>query len=229
MKYDTCKYHEGIFLNLMKHFSKSSMHERVLEMFYAIQPVVREKPSLKCISTCLNLLIEANQVDLAQQFLMHLKKSLNLKLNTCIVNILVKHHCTNGDLESAFEVVKEMKKSKLSYPNLITYSTLIDGLCQSGRLTEAMDLFEEMISKDQILPDVLTYNILINGFCRGGKVNRARKILDFMKSKGCNPNVFNYSALMNGFCKEERLEEAKELLDEINEELWYQTRYSCLH
>lgn len=215
MKYDTCKFHEGIFLNLMRHFSKSSMHERVLEMFSAIQPIVREKPSLKAISTCLNLLIDSNQVGLAQQFLMHLKKSLNLKPNTCIVNILVKHHCKNGDLESAFEVVKEMKKSKLSYPNLITYSTLIDGLCESGKLTEAMDLFEEMISKDQILPDVLTYNILINGFCRGGKVDRARKILDFMKSQGCNPNVFNYSALMNGFCKEGRLEEAKELLDEM--------------
>lgn len=215
MTYETCKFHEGIFLNLMKHFSKSSLHERVLEMFYAIQPMVREKPSLKAISTCLNLLVESNQIDLARQFLLHSDEKLKLKPNTCIFNILVKHHCKNRDLESAFEVVKEMKRSNISYPNLITYSTLMDGFCETGRLKEAIHLFEEMISKDQIVPDVLTYNVLINGFCRGGKADQARKILGFMRSNGCNPNVFNYSTLVNGFCKEGRLKEAKQVFDEM--------------
>ncbi|KAK2659877.1 hypothetical protein Ddye_006410 [Dipteronia dyeriana] len=215
MTYETCKFHECIFLNLMKHFSKCSLHERVLQMFYAIQPIVREKPSLKAISTCLNLLIDSNQVDLAREFLMYTNEHLKLKPNSCIFNILVKHHCKNGNFESAFEVVKEMKKSKTSYPNLITYSTLMDGLCGNGRFKEAMELFEEMVSKDQILPDALTYNVLIDGFCRGGKVDRARKIMEFMKNNGCSPNIFNYTTMMNGLCKEGRLEEAKEFFDEM--------------
>ncbi|KAL5779852.1 hypothetical protein ACOSQ2_010589 [Xanthoceras sorbifolium] len=215
MTYETCKFHEGIFLSLMKHFSKCCLHEKVLEMFYAIQPIVREKPSLKAISTCLNLLIDSNQVNLARKFLMYTNKHLKLKPNTCIFNILVKHHCKNGNFESAFEVVKEMRKSRTSYPNLITYSTLMDGLCGNGRFKEAIELFEEMVSKDQILPDVLTYNVLIDGFCRGGKVDRGRKIMEFMKNNGCSPNVFNYTALMNGFCKEGRLEEAKEVFAEM--------------
>ncbi|WRX34416.1 Pentatricopeptide repeat - like 10 [Theobroma cacao] len=234
MTYETCKFHEGVFLNLMKHFSKFSLHDRVLEMFYAIQPIVREKPSLKAISTCLNLLIESNQVDLARHFLLNSKKSLRLRPNTCIFNILVKHHCKNGDLESAFEVVKEMKKSRVSYPSLITYSTLMGGLCESGRLKEAIELFEEMVAKDQILPDVLTYNILINGFCRRGKVDRARKIMEFMKNNGCNPNLFNYSTLINGFCKEGRWQEAKEVFVEMEsiglkpDTIGYTTLINCL-
>ncbi|KAJ0086720.1 hypothetical protein Patl1_08627 [Pistacia atlantica] len=190
------KFQEGIFLNLMKHFSKCSLHERVLEMFYAIQPVVREKPSLKAISTCLNLLVDSGQVDLAQKFLCYSNKCLKLKPNTCIFNILVKHHCKNRNFDSAFEVLKEMKRS-------------------SERFREAIELFEEMVSKDQILPDALTYNILINGFCRGGKVDRAKKIFEFMKNNGCSPNLFNYSALMNGFCKEGRLQEATEAFNEM--------------
>ncbi|KAJ4701428.1 putative Pentatricopeptide repeat-containing protein [Melia azedarach] len=234
MTYETCKFHEGIFLNLMKHFSKCSLHERVPEMFYKIQPIVREKPSLKAISTCLNLLIDSDQVDLARNFLMYSNKGLRLKPNTCIFNILVKHHCKHGNFESAFEVVKEMKKSKISYPNLITYSTLMDGLCARGRFKEAFELFEEMVSKDQILPDVLTYNVLIDGFSRGGKVDRARKILEFMKNNGCKPNVFNYTALMNGFCKEGRLQEAKEVFDEMKsfglkpDTVGYTTLINCL-
>ncbi|KAL9450050.1 hypothetical protein AB3S75_011900 [Citrus x aurantiifolia] len=215
MTYETCKFHEGIFLNLMKRFSNCSLHERVLEMFHKIHPITREKPSLKAISTCLNLLIESNQVDLAQNFLKYSNQHLRLKPNTCIFNILIKHHCKRGTLESAFEVLKEMKKSQMSYPNLITYSTLIDGLCKNGRFREAIELFEEMVSKDQILPDALTYNVLIDGFCRGGKVDRAKKIMEFMKNNGCNPNVFNYTTLMNGFCKEGKLQEAKEVFDEM--------------
>ncbi|MBA0757737.1 hypothetical protein Gotri_020805 [Gossypium trilobum] len=234
MSYETCRFHEGIFLNLMKHFSRFSLHDKVIEMFNAIQPIVREKPSLKAISTCLNLLIESNQVDLARDFLLNSKKSLRLRPNTCIFNILVKHHCNNGDLESAFEVVKEMKKSKVSYPSLITYSTLIGGLCESRRLKEAIELFEEMVGKDQILPDALTYNLLINGFCREGKVDRARKIIEFMKNNGCSPNLFNYSALMNGLCKEGSWEEAKQLFVEMKstglkpDTIVYTTLMNCL-
>ncbi|XP_024988915.1 pentatricopeptide repeat-containing protein At5g18475 [Cynara cardunculus var. scolymus] len=215
MVYETCKFHESIFLDLMTHFSKSSLHKRVVEMFNAIQPIVREKPSLKAISTCLNLLVESNQADLARTFLLHTKKTLDLYPNTCIFNILVKHHCKHGNVESAFEVVKEMKLSEVSYPNLITYSTLMEGLCKKGRLEDAVNLFEEMVSKDKILPDALTYNILINGFCCGGKVDRAVKIMDFMRKNGCNPNIFNYSTLMNGFCKEGNVQEAKRVFNEM--------------
>ncbi|KAJ9545359.1 hypothetical protein OSB04_025066 [Centaurea solstitialis] len=234
MTYETCKFHESIFLDLMTHFSKASLHKRVVEMFNAIQPIVREKPSLKAISTCLNLLVESNQVDLARTFLLHTKKTLNMYPNTCIFNILVKHHCKHGNCESAFEVVKEMKLSDVSYPNLITYSTLMEGLCKEGRLEEAVNLFEEMVSKDKIVPDALTYNILIHGFCRGGKVDRAMKIMDFMRKNGCNPNIFNYSTLMNGFCKEGNLQEAKRVFNEMKgaglrpDKVGFTTLINCL-
>lgn len=234
MTCEICKFNEGIFINLMKHFSKSSMPDKVLQMFYAIQPIAREKPSLKAISTCLNLLVEENQIDLARTFLLDAQKNLHLKPNSCIFNILVKYHCKKGDIESAFEVVKEMRSAEISYPNLITYSTLMDGLCSCGRLEEAVQLFEEMVSKDQILPDALTYNVLINGFSRAGKADRAKKVMDFMKKNGCNPNVFNYSSLMNGFCKEGRLDDAKEVFDEMKaaglkpDTVGYTTLIDCL-
>ncbi|KAK9144971.1 hypothetical protein Sjap_004874 [Stephania japonica] len=234
MSFETCKFHEGVFLNLMTHFAKSSHHERTLEMFFLIQPIVREKPSLKAVSTCLNLLLESGRLDLARKLLVESKRGFDLKPNSCIFNILVKHHMRNGDVDSAFEVVKEMRKCEGSYPNLITYSTLMGGLCEGGRLKDALQLFEEMVSKDQILPDVLTYNVLINGFCRAGKVDRARRIMDFMRKNGCQPNVFNYSTLMNGFRKEGRLDEAKEIFAEMrnsgleSDVVGYTTFINCL-
>ncbi|KAF6162767.1 hypothetical protein GIB67_029036 [Kingdonia uniflora] len=234
LSFDTCKIHEVLFLNLMTHFSKYSLHERTLEMFYAIQPNVREKPSLKALSTCLNLLIESGRLDYAKELLVKSKKEFDMDPNTCIFNILVKHHCKKGDLDNAFEVIKEMRKSKVSYPNLITYSTLMGGLCNHGRLKDAVKLFEEMVSKDKIVPDTLTYNILINGFCRGGKVDRAKTIMNFMRKNGCLPNLFNYSALLNGFCREGRIDEAKEVFNEMRslgvkaDVVAYTTLINCL-
>lgn len=112
------------FVNLMTHYAKSLMFYKVVEMFDCIELIVRDKPSLKAISSCLNLLIETNQVDLARTFLLKVKKDCSFVANTCIFNILVKHHCKRGNLDSAFEVVEEMKKADVSFPNLITYSTL---------------------------------------------------------------------------------------------------------
>ncbi|XP_019156414.1 PREDICTED: pentatricopeptide repeat-containing protein At5g18475 isoform X2 [Ipomoea nil] len=137
------------------------------------------------------------------------------------------------DLEAAFEVVKEMRKSQVSYPNLITYSTLMDGLCRCGRLQEAIAVLEEMVSKDQILPDVLTYNILIKWFSHGGEVDKGRKIMDFMRENGCQPNAFNYTTLMDGYCKQGRLKEAEEVFGEMKEAfkldtVGYTAYISCL-
>ncbi|KAL3646694.1 hypothetical protein CASFOL_009238 [Castilleja foliolosa] len=217
MTYETCKFQEGIFLNLMKEFSKSSMHERVIEMFNSILRIVRTKPSMKAVSTCLNLLVDASRIDLARSFILSIRKDFHMEPNTCIFNILVKYHCKKGDMECAFEVLREMEKFEMSCPNLITYSTLIDGLCAKGRLEEAINLFEKMVSKHQIVPDALTYNVLINGFCRGGKTDRAWKIIEFMKKNGCRPNVFNYSSLMNGLCRDGKLEEAKDVVEEMQQ------------
>ncbi|XP_009126254.1 pentatricopeptide repeat-containing protein At5g18475 [Brassica rapa] len=217
MKHETCRFQEGLFLNLMRHFSRFELHDKVIEMFGLIQVVARVKPSLNAVSTCLNLLVDSKEVGLAKKLLLYGKKNLGLQPNTCIFNILVKHHCKSGDVDSAFGVVEEMKRSGLSYPNLITYSTLMECLFVQSRSKEAMELFEDMISKEGISPDPVTFNVMINGFCRAGEVERGKMIIEFMKKNGCNPNVYNYSALMNGFCKEGRAQEAKEVFDEVKE------------
>ncbi|GFY85889.1 pentatricopeptide repeat (PPR) superfamily protein [Actinidia rufa] len=194
MTYEACRFHEGIFLNLMKHFSKSSLHERVLEMFSAIQTIAREKPSLKAISTCLNLLVESNQVDLARTLLVSSKKNLNLEPNTCIFNILVKYHSKNGDLESAFQVVKEMKS-----------------FSKAGRTNEALELLQEMKEKD-CKADTVTFNVIIGGLCREGRFEEAFRMLYKLPNEGVYLYKASYRIVLNFLCKEEELEKAVELL-----------------
>ncbi|KAH8516184.1 hypothetical protein H0E87_004521 [Populus deltoides] len=191
MMYETCKFHESLFLNLMKYFAKSSEFERVVEMFNKIQPIVREKPSLKAISTCLNLLVESKQVDLLRGFLLDLKKDHMLKPNTCIFNIFIKYHCKSGDLESAFAVVKEMKKF--------------------GRIDEAMALLEEM-KETKCKADIVTVNVLLRGFCGEGRTEEALGMLNRLSSEGIYLNKASYRIVLNSLCQKGDLDKALELL-----------------
>ncbi|XP_020590144.1 pentatricopeptide repeat-containing protein At5g18475-like [Phalaenopsis equestris] len=231
---EPCRFHESLLISLMSQFSRSFLHEKVLEAFLLILPITRSKPSNKALSTCLNLLVEAGRIDLVQKLLSDVKTKLNLEPNTCTLNILVKLHCRSSDLASAFHLLEEMRQSKSSTPNLITYSTLIGALCSEGRLKDAFQLFEEMIERGRIVPDPLTYNLLIDGFCRHDSVEKAKTILVFMRNNGCEPNKFNYSTLMNGFCREGKLEEVKQLFNEMQsagqetDAVCYTTLINCL-
>ncbi|PWA49987.1 tetratricopeptide-like helical domain-containing protein [Artemisia annua] len=223
----------SIIDDLMTHFSKSSLYKRVLDMFNHIQQICCEKPSLKAVSTCLNLLVETKQVDLARTFLLDTKHAYDIQFNTCIFNILVKHHCKQGNLESAVEVVKEMKLLELSYPNLITYSTLMEGLCEKGRVEEAINLLDEMVlqrrkfarservfneMKDVGLNlDKVGYTTFINCLCIGGKV--AIGILKEMEGKGCKGDSITFNIILAGLCRDDRTYEAFEMLGMLPHEM----------
>ncbi|KAB5568747.1 hypothetical protein DKX38_002540 [Salix brachista] len=221
MMYETCKFHESLFLNLMKYFAKSSLYERVVEMFNKIQPIVREKPSLKAISTCLNLLVESKQVDLLRGFLLDLKKGYMLKPNTCIFNILINPNifnysalmsgfCKEGRLEEAMDAFKEMKSFGLKQ-DTVGYTTLINYFCRFGRIDEAMVLLEEM-KETKCKADVVTVNVLLRGFCGEGRTEEALGMLNRLSSEGIYLNKASYRIVLNSLCQKGELDKALELL-----------------
>lgn len=64
-----------------------------------------------------------------------------------VYNILIKHYIKNGDSETAFSVLDEMRAHVCGDvgPNLVTYSTLFGGgICRVGKMKEAFELFEEI-------------------------------------------------------------------------------------
>ncbi|CAI9775656.1 unnamed protein product [Fraxinus pennsylvanica] len=102
-------------------------------MFYAIQPIVREKSHPSKQSRRLTILVDANQIDLARTLLLTARKDFHFESNTCIFNILVKHHWKT---DKAWDVVEFMKKNGCN-PNVINYPATTNGFCKEGRLKEA--------------------------------------------------------------------------------------------
>ncbi|KMZ56909.1 hypothetical protein ZOSMA_8G00530 [Zostera marina] len=214
MRQEPCRFNEAVILNLMPYFSRASLCDKTLDLFHAIPSLARSKPSMKAFSTCLNNLVVHGRFDLAERLISDADKKYNLTPNVCIYNILIKHHCKVGDLDSGFAVLDSIRDSQ-DFPNLITYSTLISGLCSSGRLKDAFKVFEEMNERDKITPDAMIYNILINGFCRNSMTDKAATMLGFMRANGCEPNIVNYSTLMIGYCRENRYDKALAVFNSI--------------
>ncbi|KAF7094448.1 hypothetical protein CFC21_096756 [Triticum aestivum] len=180
----------------------------------------RRRVSHKALAVCLDRLVSSRCPDVLADLIADLRDPRNKYLpapNTCVYNILIKHYIKNGDSETAFRVLDEMREYTCGdvRPNLVTYSTLLGGLCRAGKMKEAFELFEGMIEKDHIVPDQLTYNLIIDGFCRLGQVEKARTIFGFMRKNECEPNAFNYATLINGHCKKGEVEDAKLVFEEM--------------
>jgi len=189
---EPCRFQEPQFLPLVRLLPP----DHALALLRFLPALLRtSRVSHKALAVCLDRFVSSRGCHrILDELLADLRDPRNKYLprpNTCVYNILIKHYVKNGELETAFKVLDEMREYTCAdvKPNLVTYSTLIGGLCRGGKMMEAFELFEEMIEKDRIVPDQLLYNVIIDGFCRLGQVDKARAIFGFMRKNECEPNA----------------------------------------
>jgi pentatricopeptide repeat protein len=158
---EPCRFDESQFLPLVRLLPPD--HALLL---LRILPALlyRSRVSRKALAVFLDHLVSSRSQETLSELLADLCDPGNKYLprpNTCIYNILIKCYVKVGELETAFNVLDEMRQYTCDEvkPNLITYSTLIHGLCRGGKIKEAFELFEEMIKKDRIVPGQLLYNV----------------------------------------------------------------------
>ncbi|XP_010530213.1 PREDICTED: pentatricopeptide repeat-containing protein At5g18475 isoform X2 [Tarenaya hassleriana] len=218
MKYDTCKIHEGVFLNLMKHFSRFSLHEKVVEMFYMIEPIAREKPSLNAISTCLNLLVDSERrFKEAMELFEEMISKEQLLPDSLTYNVLINGFCQAGEVDRARSIIDFMKNNGCN-PNLYNYSALMNGFSREGRVQEAKQIFDELKNVG-LKPDTVWYTTLMNCLCRNGQTDEAIDLLREMQETGCKPDALTYNVVLRGLSREEgRLDEALEMLKQLTSE-----------
>lgn len=60
-------------------------------------------------------------------------------------NALINRHCTDGNMEKAYEIMVEMKKR--IFPDNVTCNTLMRESCLLGQLDEARILIDEMTKR----------------------------------------------------------------------------------
>ncbi|KAJ4765213.1 Pentatricopeptide repeat-containing protein [Rhynchospora pubera] len=115
-------------------------------------------------------------------------------------NIVLKAMCTLGDMNSALELLDEMRKLGYS-PDIVTYNTLVNGLCKANQVNKAYSFLKRLRLKGLVVPNVITFTSVISSYCKLGKMNDARKVFDEMLHSGIKPNRVTYNVLIDGYGK----------------------------
>merc|ERR1719375_2966893 len=99
-------------------------------------------------------------------------RSVKIMPDTITYSTLVKGHCLAGDVDHAFEVLREMRADGRHQPDEILYNCLLDGCAKEHRLEDAMALYEEM-KQANVLPSNFTLCTLVKLLGRARRLEQA--------------------------------------------------------
>merc|ERR1719214_117631 len=96
-------------------------------------------------------------------------KTNRVKPNVITYSTMLKGHCQNGDIQTGFLILEQMKKDAHLKPDEIMYNSLLDGCAQNNLVDEGLKLLEEM-QAEGVHSSNFTLSILVK------LMNRARRL-----------------------------------------------------
>merc|ERR1719377_510141 len=122
-----------------------------------------------------------------QNLLEDMKKA-NVEPDIITYSTLVKGYCLSGDVDRAFQVLKEMKRDGKFSPDEILYNSLLDGCAKQHRVDEALKLLDDM-RQSGVAPSNFTLSILVKLMGRSRRLNQAFSLIDELSAAhGVRPN-----------------------------------------
>ncbi|CAA7058602.1 unnamed protein product [Microthlaspi erraticum] len=136
-----------------------------------------------------------------------------MKPDIVMMNALMDGHCSSGNMDRAFSILKEMDEMRID-PDDVTYNCLMRGLCGEGKFEEAREVMCEM-KRRGIKPDHISYKTLISGYSSKKGDSAKQVVRDEMLSLGFDPTLLTYNALLKGLSQNQDGKLAEELLMEM--------------
>merc|ERR1719410_1002386 len=137
------------------------------------------------------------------------------------IGCMVEALATNGDPESAHEVIHEMlaNADTSSLVNAITYGSVLKGFSHQRQFDRVWLVYKEMRAGKQAV-SLAVYNALIDACARSSDMGRVPQLLQDMVKDGLEPNLVTYSTIVKGYCQN-KLGKAFELLQEMKRSTKY--------
>jgi len=103
------------------------------------------------------------------------------KPNLITYSTLIKGYCAAGDMQSAFEVFRQLRSGSEA-PDEVVYNTLLDGCLQAGLADEGENLVETMMDQG-LAPSVYTLSSLVKILAGAKRLDRAFKVCEHASSR----------------------------------------------
>lgn len=128
---------------------------------------------------------------------------------------MLKGHCQNGNMETAFSILEEMKKDANLRPDEIMYNSLLDGCAQNSLVDEGLNLLDNMQSEG-VKPSNFTLSILVKLMNRARRLNQAFSIVEEITDKyKLHLNIHVYNNLVQACVSNQQLARGVALLEKM--------------
>jgi len=116
--------------------------------------------------------------------------------NLITYSAMLKGYCRVGDIQTGFDLIRQMKKEDGLIPDEIMYNTLLDCCVRGNLMDEGLRLVEEM-QHEGVKPSNYTLSILVKMMSRSRNLDGAFAIVeDISKKHHFRPNVHVYTNLI---------------------------------
>merc|ERR1719393_973170 len=116
-------------------------------------------------------------------------KSRHIKPNLITYSTMLKGHCQNGDVQTGFLILEQLRKDTKLKPDEIMYNSLLDGCAQNSLTDEGLRLLDEM-QAEGVAPSNFTLSILVKLMNRARKLEGAFALVEEISQKyNFRPNV----------------------------------------
>lgn len=177
--------------SILKGFSHAKQFDRMWEVY---DEMVAQKVqfSMATYNTLIDACSRAGDLDRVPSLLQDVNKQ-GLKLGIVTYGALLKGCCSQNQVEEAFEMVEEMRRSTDLVPDEVMYNTLLDGCARRGLFDRGIQVLEDMRAS-KVAPSNFTLSVLVKMANRGNKLDKAFELCKEISSSygfRLNVHVFN--------------------------------------
>merc|ERR1740117_1171225 len=187
--------------------------DRALAVYEEIR---NEKVELSIVmyNTLIDACARCGRMEQLENILSDMKTN-RVKPNVITYSTMLKGHCQNGDIQTAFLILEQMKKDAHLKPDEIMYNSLLDGCAQNNMVDEGLALLEEM-QNEGVQPSNFTLSILVKLMNRARRLDQAFALVEEITEKyKFWPNVHVYANLIQACVSNQQLPRGMSVLEQM--------------
>merc|ERR1719149_172068 len=208
-----CSVNSVIYCSVLKGFTREKKMDRAWSVYEEISSKKIEL-SIVMYNTLIDACARSARMDRLPSILESMK-ACGVKPNVITYSTMLKGHCMNGDIQTGFSILEQMRKDTHMKPDEIMYNSLLDGCAQNNLFEEGLRLLEEM-QAEGVKPSNFTLSILVKLMNRSRRLEQAFTLVaDITKKYNFKPNVHVYTNLVHACVSNQQLPRGMSILEQM--------------
>jgi len=202
-----------IYCSVLKGFTREKKIDRVWSVYEEMEKTQVDL-SVVTYNTMIDACARCGRMECLPKILEAMKTH-RIKPNLITYSTMLKGHCQNGDVQTGFAILEDMKKAANLKPDEIMYNSLLDGCAQNNLVDEGLRLLKEM-QTEGVPPSNFTLSILVKLYGRCGDLDEAFDVVEaYPKKYSFDINAQVYTCLMSACISNKQLSRALQVLEHM--------------